>query len=135
MESLELQKFDKGKAELTKLANGYKGLKIKDVNDDFGYEQVKKAKNELVHERGILEKLGKSMRDNFTKVNREIMKKQKDVVGIVQPIELDLKAKLKAIDEDSIKAIACSKSSITFSVLKSNSNIIGKNSLCFLMES
>lgn len=103
MENLELQKFDKGKAELTKLANSYKNLKIEDINDDFGYEQVKRAKDDLVKERGLLERLGKSMRDNFTKVNREIMKKQKDIIGIVEPVELELKSKLKAIDDEKIK--------------------------------
>ena len=101
--NLELQKFDKAKADLTKLVDGYKDLKIKDVNDDSGYETVKRAKNELVTERGILERLGKSMRDNFTKVNREIMKIQKDVVGIVEPLELELKGKLKAIDNGKIR--------------------------------
>ena len=95
--------FENKKAELTVLAEEAKGLKIAGIDDKEGIKLVSEKRKQLKAERVQIEKDGKSMRDNLTKINREISSKEKELVEIIEPAEKDLLKEEKRIEEEKEK--------------------------------
>lgn len=103
METLNIEKFNPTKAEITALVDKYKGLTITGIDDKAGYEAVHKARMELKAVRVNITKTGKSMREEALKFQKDVIAKEKDLVEMVEPTERDLEAKQKAIDEEKEK--------------------------------
>lgn len=98
MEELNIEKFSPKKTELVSLANKYKDLTIKGVKDDIGYESVSIAIKELVGARTELQKAGKTLRGEALSYQKAVIEKEKELLSIVEPVELDLKGKIKDMD-------------------------------------
>ena len=92
--------FKPGIAELTKMAEGYKGLVINGVNDEAGYEAVKTARKELGDVRILITKTGKALRQEALEKQRRVIKDEQEYLKIIVPTEDELKEKLSAIDEE-----------------------------------
>jgi len=104
MQTLDIEKFNPTVAELNALATQYRNLAIAGVEDKEGYERVHKARMELVRTRGDITRAGKALRDDANKFSKAVIEKEKELVGIIEPVEKDLKAKQEAIDEEKERA-------------------------------
>lgn len=98
MENLSLDKFNPGKAELTKLADKYRSIKIKGIDDTAGYEQASDAIKELVKVRRQIELAGKEYRAEALSFQRSVISLEKDLVEIIDPLEKDLKNQKATVD-------------------------------------
>jgi hypothetical protein len=87
------------------MADKYKALTIKDINDKEGYRAVDVARKELKAARIEIEKAGKSLREETNAFNKRVIAKEKELVAIVEPIEIDLKEKQDAIDAEKIMIV------------------------------
>lgn len=96
---MEIQKFNPKKAELIALAEKYKSLKIKDINDTLGYNAVKEALSEIIHSRTDITKQGKGFREEAIKWQKDIIVVEKELVGIISGTEDILKAEKQRIDD------------------------------------
>lgn len=88
--NLNIEEFNPKKSELIELADSCKDLVIKDVDDINGYELVNTKRKELKNARVQITKIGKSLRDNAIKFQREVIAREKEFVGIVAPVEKKL---------------------------------------------
>ena len=80
-----IAKFDITKAELEKIVKDTKEVTVEDLEDKNQLELVGIAKNDLRTIEIEIEKTGKSFRDVFTKMNKGIMAKQKELLAITNP--------------------------------------------------
>jgi len=80
-----IAKFDITKAELEKEVEATKKIDLEDLEDKNQLELVGIAKNDLRTIEIEIEKTGKSFRDVFTKMNKGIMAKQKELLAITNP--------------------------------------------------
>ncbi len=96
--NLNIEKFNPTKADLIKLADKYKNLEIKGIDDKTGYNIVDEARKDLKKKRVELTKTGKELRDEANQFAKKVISIEKELVGIIEPLELDLKAKQDAID-------------------------------------
>lgn len=92
--------FNSVKDELEALAQACTGLKIQGLEDKSGMKKVAEARKTLKAKRVELTKQGKSMRDGLTAINRFISSKEKELVGIIEPIEDELQAEEDRIEEE-----------------------------------
>ena len=99
MENLNLEKFNPTKAELVKLANDYKDLKINGIDDIEGYNEVDKARKNLKNVSVELKKTGKVLRTEAIAFQKAVLAIEKELVGIIEPIKIDLENKQKEIDD------------------------------------
>jgi hypothetical protein len=102
MENLNLEQFNPKKSELLSLADKYKSLEIKGLNDNEGYLAVDKGRKELKTARVEITKRGKELRDEAVKFQRAVISLEKELVGIIEPIEIELKNKQEKIDQERI---------------------------------
>ena len=102
MENLNLEQFNPKKSELLSLADKYKSLEIKGLNDNEGYLAVDKGRKELKTARVEITKRGKELRDEAVKVQSAVISLEKELVGIIEPIEIELKNKQEKIDQERI---------------------------------
>lgn len=86
--------------DITAIAESCKGLKINGIEDEEGYKKVFDALQVLKKARVNLTKFAKSLRDEYTAKNREIKVIEEDYLGIITPIEDELKAQREAVDEE-----------------------------------
>lgn len=100
---LNIEKFNPTKAELLTLAEKAKGLTIKGVEDKEGYQLVHKQRIELKNARVDITKIGKTLRAEAVSFQKAVIAKEKELVGIIEPIEADLQIKQDAIDEEKEK--------------------------------
>ena len=100
MENLNLDEFNPTKFELTKLAEKYKSLEIKDIEDKEGYLIVDEAIEKLKKTRNEIRKFGKKARSKAIAYQKEVIKTEKELVAIIEPIELDLLNKQKIVDTE-----------------------------------
>jgi len=100
MKTLDLEKFNPTKAELTILAKKYKNLKIKNIGDKEGYLQVNTARKELSHIRVNIKKAGKALRSEALTFQKAVIAKENELIDIIEPLEIELKEKQKAIDDE-----------------------------------
>lgn len=103
-----IEKFNPTKAELLALAEKSKGLVIKDINDKEGYQAVHKQRMELKNTRVLITKTGKEAREKALAFQKEVIAYEKELIGIIEPIETDLQAKQDAIDleKEKLKRVA-----------------------------
>lgn len=102
--NLEIDNFNPTVAELHELAEKYKELTIDGLDDKDGYERVHKARMELVRTRLEITKTGKALRDDANKFAKAVIAKEKELVGLIEPVEKELKAKQDEIDEKRERA-------------------------------
>lgn len=100
---LNIEKFNPTKAELLVLADKAKGLVINGIDDMEGYQLVHKQRMELKNTRVQITKLGKSYREEAIAFQKAVIEKEKELVGIIEPIELDLQSKQDTIDLEKEK--------------------------------
>lgn len=102
MTELNIEKFNPTRAELVILADKYKGLTISGVDDKAGYESVDRARKDLVHVRNNIVKTGKMLRAEAISFQRTVLDKERELVGIIEPIENQLTLEQTRIDNEKI---------------------------------
>lgn len=100
----ELTKFEITKEELIKKVAETKDITVYNLEDKNQIARAKRARIDLRDIEIEIEKTGKSYRDVFTKVNKDIMEKQKELLAITTP-EVD---RLKEF-EDKAKEVEIRK--------------------------
>lgn len=100
MKDLKIEKFNPTKAEVTALVGKYKDLKIEGVEDKKGYMAVDDARKELKKVRVQISKDGKELRAEAVAFQKAVLKKEKELIALVEPTELELTAKQDEIKEE-----------------------------------
>ena len=103
MKNLNIEKFSPQKAELVGLANRYKSLTINGIDDVAGYNMVGEARKDLKKKRVSIKNTGKEMRDEANKFAKAVIGLEKELVGIIEPLEIELKEKQEEVDIEKIK--------------------------------
>lgn len=85
-----LRAFELKKSELLELKKECEGLKITSIEDKETINQVSTFRKKLKAERVEIEKQGKSLRDPLTQISRNISEKEKELTGIIEPVERQL---------------------------------------------
>jgi hypothetical protein len=94
-----LTEFNVKKEELEKKVEETKDITVDNLEDKNQIERAKRARLDLRNIEIDIEKTGKSFRDIFTKVNKDIMSKEKELLAITNP-EV---GRLKDIEEEAKK--------------------------------
>lgn len=102
MNNLDMEKFSPKKAELQKLADEYKSLTIKGVDDVDGYSKVVEALKVLQKKRKGLKDTGKELRQDARDFASAVIELENSLVGILQPTEEKLKEMRKSIDNERL---------------------------------
>ena len=95
----EVKIFNPSVAEANKIVEQYKNLTIESVEDKDGYLAVYNGIQELKKLRGDITKFGKKEREESLAYQREVLRQEKELLGIITPVEDDLKAERAKIDE------------------------------------
>ena len=95
-----LDKFNPTVAELTTLAEKYKWLTIKGVDDKEWYLVVKTAQLELRDKRVYIAKTLKEYRQEAINFQNAVLGQEKELIAIIDEVEAWLKAERKRIDEE-----------------------------------
>lgn len=96
----EIAKFNVADSAIAQMKEVYGSLVIKDESDKDGYNQVKKAWNEVRTKRTSLEKKGLELRNQFKVITTAIGKEEDRLIDLITPLENDLYQKWKAIDDE-----------------------------------
>lgn len=99
MENLSLEEFNPKKAEVIALANKFRSLVIKDINDVDGYKAVHEAQMALVHARVNIVKSSKQAREKAIDYNKAVLKLEKELIAEIEPVEKSLKNQKDTIDK------------------------------------
>lgn len=102
--SHEIQKFNFPEAAINSLKEQYGGLTITGPDDKVGYKAVKEAWGLVRSKRTGLEKKGLELRNNFKVITTAISKEEDRLVDLLTPLEEELHAKWKKIDDDKERA-------------------------------
>lgn len=102
MENFNIDEFNPTKAEIIKLVDGCKDLKIIDANDDTGYAMVKSAKKDLADKRILITKTGKKLRSQALKFQKDVITKEKTLIKLITPTEDALEEKILLIDNQKL---------------------------------
>jgi len=78
-------KFDHTRETLSQIASKAATINKEDI------EEVKETVKALVKARGVIQKQGKSMRDEAIAHNKQVLSDEKELVGIIEPTELEYK--------------------------------------------
>lgn len=103
MNDKELEKFDPNVAELTRLADQYKGLTIKGPDDEEGYKAVHAARVELKKARTKIQKTGKELRAEAIAFQKAVIAKEKDLIALVEPVEKQLAEEQAKTDAERLR--------------------------------
>lgn len=95
----QLAKFDVNVAELTKLAEEYKGLTVTSVDDKAGLVSVRNARIILKGKRVAITKTGKDLRAQANSFNKAVIDRERELIALIEPTEEALQA-----EEDRIEA-------------------------------
>ncbi len=96
--NLNIAKFDERKAELYKFVKNVKDTTIDGINDKVGYELADENRKLLKKKRCDLQKDFKQERAISNAYSKAIIKLEKELVGIIEPVERAIEEKLKIID-------------------------------------
>lgn len=104
---LKLESFDPTREELTILAQTAKALTITDFDDPAQIEAVHKQRMVLQKTRTKITSLGKQLRDEATKFNRDVITRERELIDIIKPEEtrldqLEDAAKQHAIEKERL---------------------------------
>lgn len=97
---IEMIKFNTGKAELTELADKHRWLKIKWIDDKEWYALVHNWEQEIIKMKTSIKKFWKDWRDNIRSHVTEEQKQEKELLVIIEPVELELKEEKRKIKEE-----------------------------------
>lgn len=97
---LNIEEFNPTKAEVISLAQKFKGLSIKGIDDVAGYKAVHDAQMTLVHTRTNIVKASKDARQKAVDFNRAVLALEKDLIAEIEPVEKELKEKKETIDRE-----------------------------------
>lgn len=101
---IELQKAEVTEELLMELANRFKSLKVAGPEDKAGLRGVVEARITLKKQRVEIEKIGKKIRESATNFNKAVIKRERELIDIIEPVEQSLRAEEKRIEEE-IEAI------------------------------
>lgn len=90
-------KFDYTKEALETMKDQLTSI---DVTNRLELENAVKI---LVKARGIIQKQGKSFRDEANAYNKSVLEKEKEYVQIIEPLELDYKQKIISIEKEELR--------------------------------
>jgi len=96
---LNIEKFSPQKAELCTLADQYAGLTISGIEDKAGYKAVDEARKDLKRKRVEITKTGKELREEAVAFQKKVIAVEKELVAIIEPVEIDLAGKQEEIDK------------------------------------
>lgn len=99
----EIEEFSPKKAELLELVNKYQALKINGLEDEQGYLAVKEARKELQSTRTDITNKAKALRQGALQFQRDVIAREKELIGIISTLELELKNQTDAIDLEKEK--------------------------------
>lgn len=104
---LNIEQFNPTAVELTTLADKYKGLEIKGVDDKEGYLTVSCARKELGKARVDIEKKGKLLRSDALSFQRAVIEKEKELIAIIEPTEsaLSIMEKAHLLEVEKLKRV------------------------------
>jgi colicin import membrane protein len=92
--------LDEQEVELKTLADQYKNLSIAGIDDKEGYKVANDARLILKKRRTKVENDAEALRANAVKFQRTVIAREKQLVGIIAAVEIDLKSKVDAIDKE-----------------------------------
>lgn len=84
-------KFNPTKSEIIEKTNLSKQIKKLDINDKEGYKKVHSIQMELRDIKVKIKKTGKALRDQAVKFQKDVIKKEKEILLLVEPEEKRLK--------------------------------------------
>ena len=87
----QIKDFDFTAEMLQRIADQYSWLTIQWLGDIQGYNKVKTARIELRNKRNQIAKAGKEMRDEANAFTKNVIAREKELIGIIEPIEETLK--------------------------------------------
>lgn len=99
MNELNLEQFSPKRAELVTLAEAYKALSIQGIEDKPGYLAVDEARKDLKRKRVEIVKTGKALREEAVSFQKKVIATEKELVSLIEPIEIELEEKQKVIDD------------------------------------
>ena len=103
MQNLNIEKFSPKKAELQALNTKYQSLTISGIDDVVGFKIVDEARKDLKTKRVEITKTGKELRQEARDFASEVIKAEKDLIAIIEPLEKELKDKQDKIKEEKAK--------------------------------
>lgn len=98
-----LEAFEQRKADLTELKDQATGLKIESIDDKQSIYSLSNIRKKLKQARVDIEKEGKMMRDPLTAISKTISAKEKELVAIIEPTELELLKQEKWVESEKAK--------------------------------
>jgi hypothetical protein len=135
----ELMQFQITDTAIAELKDRYMGLKIKGLDDKEGFELVHRARIDVKNRRVEVTKTGKSLRAEANAYNQAVLKEEKRILCLLEPIEEHLEAEERRVTEEKerikAEALEAEKRRITARVdalfaLGMTFNGIGYNYLC-----
>lgn len=97
--NLSLEEINPKEAELRQLAADYGTLAINGIDDKEGYDRAHAARMVLKGKRVEVEKAGKALREKTTAFNKSVIAREKELIGIIEPLEERLHKMELEIDE------------------------------------
>jgi colicin import membrane protein len=83
--------LDEKEASLIELKNKYTGLTISGLDDKQGYLSVREGRMALKKERVKVENDAFALRENANKFRNAVIKREKELIAIIEPLEQQLK--------------------------------------------
>lgn len=114
MEKKDLEKFDPTVAELTAMVQATKDINATDLKDKAQLEIVRTSRISLKNARVKITKIGKELRADAVKFQNDVIAKEKELIGIIEPEEdrlalIEEQAKELAIREERIEKLPARK--------------------------
>ena len=85
-----LQILDQKESQVREISEKFKGLSIKGADDKEGYKAVRAARITLKNTRVEIQNDGKELRENAVKFQKAVIKREKELIALIEPIENDL---------------------------------------------
>lgn len=97
MEQAQLEKFNPTIADLEAMVAKTKSIQTVDIKDKEQLKMVKENRIELGKARVAIAKYGKALREDAVKFQRDVIAKEKELIGIIEPEE----ERLVAFEEEA----------------------------------
>jgi septal ring factor EnvC (AmiA/AmiB activator) len=91
--------LDEKETSLIELRNEYSGLKINGLDDKEGYLKVREGRLKCKNTRVQIEKDASALRDPFVKFQKAVIKRENELIAIIEPIERALKQEEDSFNE------------------------------------
>lgn len=100
---LNIESLTPMRLDLEELVERFSELSIDGVDDTAGYKRVDEARKTLKRKRVEISKFAKSIRDEAIQFQRDVIKKEKELISIIEPVESGLTDKQLQIDNEKLK--------------------------------